>query len=489
MTVGNDVQRSHWQRNDGKINVASMSKPGFELVWKLKPKNQARGLNNLQPPSLLEFIIGHRGFRSLGFFGASSDRVVGVDIDLGVVEWEKSFATDAPPPTAECPGGITAAVTRPTNTAYPANFAGGRGRSNPPKGDVGEPHEGATILKTRAAAPPRPPQPAKPAAPAKPGAVVDSPFAPRVQYAVALGGDGALRMMWVLNGHEPGTPIPFVPAGANAVGLVSYGGDAYVSTLPGCAAVDSAVWAVDLSTKVVKKWLAPGKGVVGSVGQAAGSDGTVYVSAGDGELHALAAKTLEPLRHFKTGGVELVSSPVIFEHKGNDMIAVATADGKVHVIDASSMSAVASSDAALGAGYAVGALSSWQDAAGVRWILAPGATAITAFKLVEANGGMKLVKGWTSRELISPAAPAVVNGVIFALSTGDSRKGSVAERIRTSKPAVLYALDGADGKELWNSGSSMTSFVSSGMMSIGGSRVFVSTYEGTQYVYSFPMEH
>ena len=486
MTVGNDAQRSNWQRTDGKINVTSMSKPGFEVVWKLKPKNQARNLNNLQPPSLLEFIIGHKGFRSLGFFGASGDKVVGVDIDLGTVEWEKTFVTEPAPATAECPGGLTAAVTRPTNTAYPANFGGGRGRSNPPKGDVGEPHEGATILKNRPA--PRPVQPPKPA-PAKPGAVADSPFAPRVQYAVALAGDGALHAMWVLTGHESNTAIPFVPAGANAAGLISYGGDTYVSTYAGCPGVDSGVWGRRHDHQGGEEVGRAGKGVIGSVGQAAGADGTVYVSAGGGELHALAAKTLEPLRHFKTGGVELSSSPVLFEHKGKEMIAVSTVDGKVHVIDAAGMSAVASSDAVLGAGYAVGALTTWQDPTGVRWILAPGANAVTALKVVEKDGGVALEKGWASRELVSPIAPIAVNGVIFALSSGESRKGSVAERIRTSKPAVLYALDGISGKELWNSGSAITSFVSSGTMSLGGSRVFLSTYDGTQYVFSFPMEH
>ncbi len=486
MTAGNDAQRSNWQRTDGKISVASMSKPGFEVVWKLKPKNQPRHLNNLQAPSLLEFIIGHKGFRSLGFFGASSDKVVGVDIDLGTVEWEKTFATEPAPATAECPGGLTAAVTRPTGTAYSASFGGGRGRSNPPKGAVGEPHEGAVTLKN--APTPRPPQPPKPA-PAKSAAVADNPYAPRVQYAVALAGDGALRAMWVLTGHESNTPIPFVPAGSNAVGLISYGGDTYVSTLAGCPSIDSGVWAVDMSTKVVKKWKAPDSGVVGTVGQAAGPDGTVYVSAGSGELHALSAKTLEPLRHFETGGVELSSSPVVFEHKGKDLVAVTTVDGKLHVIDAASMKAVASSDAVLGAGYAVGALTSWQDSAGVRWILAPGANAVTALKVVDRDGGVALENGWTSRDLVSPIAPIAVNGVLFALSTGESRKGTLAERIRTSKPAVLYALDGASGKELWNSGSAIASFVHSGMMSVGGSRLFLSTYDGTQYVFSFPMEH
>ena len=101
ITAGNDAQRSNWVRSDGKISVASMSKPGFEVVWKLKPQNSARQLNTLTPPSMIEFYISHRGFRSLGFFGASGDRVIGVDIDLGNTEWEKTFAT-AMTPGAGC---------------------------------------------------------------------------------------------------------------------------------------------------------------------------------------------------------------------------------------------------------------------------------------------------------------------------------------------------------------------------------------------------
>ena len=49
MTSGFDAQRSHWVRNDGKISVASMSKPGFELVWKAKVANGARGLETSTP--------------------------------------------------------------------------------------------------------------------------------------------------------------------------------------------------------------------------------------------------------------------------------------------------------------------------------------------------------------------------------------------------------------------------------------------------------
>ena len=56
-------------------------------------------------------------------------------------------------------------------------------------------------------------------------------------------------------------------------------------------------------------------------------------------------------------------------------------------------------------------------------------------------------------------------------------------------PAVLYALDAATGKDVWNSGKSMTSFVTTGGMSAGGGRVYVSTHDGIQYAFGIPMEH
>ena len=88
MTSANDAQRSSWVRTDGKISPESMREPGFQLVWKQRFDNQPRQLNSLMPPSLLDFYISHRGFRALGFFGGSSDRVIAVDTELARLEWE-----------------------------------------------------------------------------------------------------------------------------------------------------------------------------------------------------------------------------------------------------------------------------------------------------------------------------------------------------------------------------------------------------------------
>ena len=66
---------------------------------------------------------------------------------------------------------------------------------------------------------------------------------------------------------------------------------------------------------------------------------------------------------------------------------------------------------------------------------------------------------------------------------------TAAQRAQRSSPAVLYALDAATGKELWNSGKTIASFVHGGVLSGGGSQVYLGTYDGTLHAFGFPIEH
>jgi outer membrane protein assembly factor BamB len=77
--------------------------------------------------------------------------------------------------------------------------------------------------------------------------------------------------------------------------------------------------------------------------------------------------------------------------------------------------------------------------------------------------------------MAAPMAPIIVNGVVFAVSN--------------SPNAVLHALDGITGKELWNSGKSMAAVVRVGGLSAIGSQVYVGTSDGTIYAFGFPIEH
>ena len=67
----------------------------------------------------------------------------------------------------------------------------------------------------------------------------------------------------------------------------------------------------------------------------------------------------------------------------------------------------------------------------------------------------------------------MINGVLFAASSGS----------RTA-PAVLYAIDAATGKDLWNSGKAITSTARGGL-SGGQGNVYVPGSDSTLYAFGF----
>ena len=141
------------------------------------------------------------------------------------------------------------------------------------------------------------------------------------------------------------------------------------------------------------------------------------------------------------------------------MVAVAAKDGSLHILDAATLSKVASSSAP----GTAGPLATWQDAAGTRWIL----SGVTAWKL----NGTALESGWTAAA--APTSVAIVNGVVF-----------------TAARNTLSALDASSGKQLWTSANAITSPISSlGGLAAGGSSVYMGTQDGTLYAFGFPIEH
>jgi outer membrane protein assembly factor BamB len=482
-------------RGDAKISLAAMKKPGFTLDWKLNLNTAATGDHLLSPPLLIDFYIGYRGFRSLAFVGSGSNGVAAIDSDLGRIEWSKNLQTSAA--TRGTSGPCTdevARIARPVNVAYPPlsmSFRG-FGRGTPARSAVGEPGEGAVTVKPALArlstVPPVSPKPTPQPAAARRAAPENNPFAPRVQYVYVLTSDGKVHSLYVSNGEEPNAAVPFISSGANTSVMTVVDNVAYVSTSNGCGGVENGVWSVDLRSGKTAHWKSEASS---TTGPAFGPDGTIYVASGR-ELVALQERTLAPKGSFKLGGGEFRSHPVVFEWKGKDLIAAPSTDGRLHLLNTASLNTALASTPAFSATAAV---ASWQDARGERWVLAPAGPevskaglatgngpvrngAVVAWKVVEQDGAAKLQPGWVSRDLTSPVTPIIVGDVIFALSGGE--KGS---------NAVLYALDSATGKEVWSSGDMIKGFVPQGGLSAGGSRVYVSTQDGTQYAFGFPIEH
>ncbi|HEX9003408.1 MAG TPA: hypothetical protein VGB07_26100 [Blastocatellia bacterium] len=528
MTDNADAQRSSWIRSDGKIRKDTVNKENFQFLWKMKVKNPPKGLNNLMPPSALDRLIGYRGFRMLGFFAGSSNNLITIDTDLGRLEWEKTLqvAPSSAPSTLACPGGMTTGVARPALFAIPnaptSDVMRG-GRNTPAKSAVGEPGQGAVTLANVRPNPPRPAGPTPPPAQNPPtvqqrlanqanppgGQLGAGPF-----LVYALASDGKLHSLHLSNGADYQPPAQFIPANANATGLFVADQFAYVATQNGCNGVANGVWAMNLENKEVVSFKA---NIVGSAGPAFDGQGNLYITTGSGgdkpnSIVALDGKTLAVKSTFSAGAMEFTSTPVVFAHKNKTLITAATKDGRVHLFDSADLSKplAASSATVKTADFAPGALASWQDFSGTRWILSAASAAqatqlgfqaengaltkgaVVAWKVVEANGALTLQPGWASRDLTGPLTPTIINGVVFATSSGQLPRDSkltAAQRAMRSGRAVLYALDGTTGKELWNSGATMTSWATNGALSGGMSQIYVTTYDGTIYTFGFPMEH
>ncbi|MGH9671889.1 MAG: hypothetical protein ACRD44_01815, partial [Bryobacteraceae bacterium] len=301
-----------------------------------------------------------------------------------------------------------------------------------------------------------------------------------------LAGDGMLYSFYVSNGEDAAPPMRFLAANANAQGLIVVDNVAYVATSGGCGGAADAVWALDLESKQVTSWKSSSGRIAGSGGAAMGPDGTVFITTAGGEMAALGPKTLRAKATHKAGQ-GFASSPVLFQQKERTLIAAAATDGRIHLLDSANLTPLSQSAAT--ADLPPGAMASWEDG-GVRWLAAPGASSIVAWKVVDRGGSPVLETGWTLRSMTAPLAPMIVNGVMFAVSSGENRdpKATPAERAKRSTSAVLYALDATTGKEYWNSGSTMTS-VARGGLSAGGSQVYVTTHDSTLYVFGMPIEH
>jgi hypothetical protein len=161
-----------------------------------------------------------------------------------------------------------------------------------------------------------------------------------------------------------------------------------------------------------------------------------------------------------------------------------------------------------------GSLSSWQDADGTRWILAPvtgplhsdlklpvtnGPTpngSIVAFKVQDQDGKATLSPAWVSRDLASPLPPVIANGVVFALSAGEFTRQiktsdgitTVDEHPKGSTRATLYAFDAQTGKELWSSKNLVPVPASLTGLTVANGRVYFGGIDGTLYAFGMYME-
>ena len=119
----------------------------------------------------------------------------------------------------------------------------------------------------------------------------------------------------------------------------------YTSTSNGCGGVANGVWAITLDpkNKTVSSWKTNGGSPVGNLAFTPG--GKILVAVGPGTttaggyanaIVALDAKTLQPLDWFTSPSAAFVTTPVVINHGGREIVAAATRDA-IFLLDAASL--------------------------------------------------------------------------------------------------------------------------------------------------------
>ena len=211
-----------------------------------------------------------------------------------------------------------------------------------------------------------------------------------------------------------------------------------------------------------------------------------------------------------------MTGPTVFKHNDRDVVAAATKDGRIILLNAASLggsdhATPLHASTALAPGISTNALATWQEMTitpppapapapagaappagpqaapppptityGTRWILAATTNGIATVKLTGSGTSPALERGWTAPGLTTPETPIVVNGVVFALSTG--RPSTTAGRGST---ATLRAYDGVSGKEIWTSGKAMTTSAAPGSFWSALSQIYVGTNDGALHAFGF----
>lgn len=460
--VNGGPQREGWAKPETMLSRNTVG--AVELLYSRKLDNRNRGTQGLTPPLVLGNLISYRGFKEMLFLGGSADTVYSIDAELNRILWSAQIpvaaSTPAPPANPACAGGLMGIVM----TGSAAGGIGGGVTIRRP----GAPPPGVLSAATTATSP----------------LVVGlaSGFG-RNGIVLALGSDGSLYPLLQSNGAPFGKSIPFLPSRSSVRSVNLYDDTLYAATVDGCGG-PNAVYALDLAAEGADPAkFETGDSAQGSAGTAIGNDGTVYVHAG-GKVIALTPKELKEKDHFALPGTSGTGmTPVVFRHDGRDLVVAGTGDGELFVLDSGSLGGTDHRTPlarARASGPLHGAFASWEDPdTGMRWIYAPLQNAIAAFKLEQRDGRSALTQAWTSSEIVAPAAPAVANGLLFALSTSNA-----------GRRATLHILDAATGKPLFTSGDAVTGAAHPETgLAVANGRVYFSTLDNTVYSFGIRTEH
>jgi hypothetical protein len=214
------------------------------------------------------------------------------------------------------------------------------------------------------------------------------------------------------------------------------------------------------------------------------------------------------------------ANPVAFSFEKWTLLASAAKESAISLLDADNLGGADhhtplyqsprwGNDEVLLAGRGLwGAMATWQDEQGKRWLLMPmwgppskdapkfkytyGSAdqgSVMAFE-VRLDADQKrptLVPTWMSRDMHVPDPPVVANGVVYALQTGENTeqgRGATAKfRSTPVTNAILYAFDAATGQQLYSSDKLIDSWMHFSEPVVVGGRIYISTWDGRLYAF------
>jgi outer membrane protein assembly factor BamB len=482
---GGDPARTSWQRHETLLGTTSVR--DMRLLWKVKLDNEPRQMHNLFAPLIIPDLEMPDGPREIAIVAGVSDNVYGIDVETGKQIWKRHFDSTYQDTGRGggplCPGGQTAT----------------------------------------------------------PIVVPDGPGKYKV-YAISW--DGRLRTLDPTTGEDAAPPEMFLPPNGKPYALNIHENVLYTTTAQGCGGNPNQFYGYDLATKRVGSFNPGSGGLWPRLGPSIGKDGTVYAGSGDGDYYPerqiYGQAIIGVKQNRDTKALEMtdwyapsnavwlrkrdldmnVTGPV-FDFKGREYLAQSSKECRIWLLDTSALGGedhrtpvyrtplVCNEEVHFAGAGVWGALTTWEDATGTRWILMPfwgpkhpafkapvehGQVthgAVAAFRVEERLGKVVLAPAWISRNMWQADPVVIANGVVFAYGNGEDAMQSTYDvglayntspnRIANSRHATLYALDAITGEELWSSGDQITSFSHFSSLAVANGRVYIGDFGGTLY--------
>lgn len=497
LTDGGDNERTGWNRQEKVLTKDNVK--NLKLLWKLETHNQVRALHSLLPVLVVGQLSTPSGTKQVGYLAGISDNLYAFDTDTGKILWQKHW--DYPAPAGRGGGG----------------------------GGQGQPPDPAHLGFLR------------------PGGSSDTPVigpadaqGRRPIYFVT--GDGMLHILNAATGEDLEPAYMF--HGGKGWSLSLAGNVLWMANTYAGESV-SAVRLDDPQHKVMNFNSGSG-GAWGRRGVTIDSTGAAWTTTGDGVYDPssdpprygnsivgvrIAGEALQLKDYYtptnwdwlRRRDLDPNNTPTIFNYKGRELMAASGKECRMYLLDTTSLGGAdhqtplfktplfCNEEVDFQDAGSWGAVSTWEDSAATRWVLAPfwGPAhsqakfpimntpltkdgGVAAFKVEDRQGKLELSPAWISRDMKRGEPVIIANGMVFGYGSGEETKQSWPDiglqfdsTIRAEKGthATIYILDAQTGKELWSSGTQMHQWNHFTGITVANGRIYLGTYDGTLYCF------